>query len=297
MTADASGRPSWAVRFVRHWFVRFVSMFVVLTVAYAGIQIAPSILMKQYPDLAHLIAGIGALVGGLLVLGIYALLVAWLEQRSASEIRLGAAPGGLLLGAIIGAVLFTAVIAILVAGGYGAVTLPAVITWPVLALAIGIASGVCEELIFRGAMFRIVEERFGTLIGLLVSAGFFGLIHLGNHAATAVSSAAIALEAGLLLALAYTATRTLWLPIGLHFAWNFTEGGIFSTAISGGKVPGILKTDLHGPDLITGGAFGPEASVVAVIVCMTAAAVFLAITIRRSEWRPFTLRPTRTPGP
>jgi membrane protease YdiL (CAAX protease family) len=120
---------------------------------------------------------------------------------------------------------------------------------------------------------------------MLVSAAFFGGVHIFNPGATLISSAAIAIEAGLLLALAYTATRSLWLPIGLHFAWNFTEGGIFTTQVSGGKVPGILETTLTGPELLTGGKFGPEASVVAVGVCLTAALIFLIVTLRRGEWR------------
>src|SRR5262249_26286200 len=145
-------------------------------------------------------------------------------------------------------------------------------------------------LTFRGGLFRIVEERFGTFVGLLISAGFFGAVHFGNPGATVVSSVAIALEAGLLLALAYTATRSLWVPIGLHFAWNFTEGGVFSTEVSGNTVHGVLATKLAGPELMTGGTFGPEASVIAVAICLVLAAVFLVMTVRRGQWKPFTLR-------
>src|SRR5581483_7760086 len=104
------------------------------------------------------------------------------------------------------------------------------------------------------------------------------------------SSAAIALEAGILLAAAYLLTRSLWLPIGLHFGWNFTEGGIFGAAVSGNGAKGLINTSLSGPQLLSGGAFGPEASVAAVGVCLVAAVVMLVLAARRGEWRPLRLR-------
>jgi hypothetical protein len=126
---------------------------------------------------------------------------------------------------------------------------------------------------------------FGTVVALMVSAGFFGLIHMGNHGATVMSGVAIALEAGLLLAVSYAVVRNLWLPIGLHFGWNFAESGIFGSVVSGNAFKGLFSTTLTGPDLLTGGKFGPEASVVAVAVCATAALVILVIAIRRGEWK------------
>ena len=80
-------------------------------------------------------------------------------------------------------------------------------------------------------------------------------------------------------------TRSLWLPIGLHFGWNFTEGGLFGAAVSGGKAEGIVKTVITGPPLISGGEFGPEASLIALAVCLLVTAILLAIAIRRGHWR------------
>jgi len=79
-----------------------------------------------------------------------------------------------------------------------------------------------------------------------------------------------------LLGAAYALTGRLWLPIGLHLGWNFAEGSIFGMAVSGGSQKGSLITgELHGSNLLTGGVFGPEASIVAVVVCLTAAIVIL----------------------
>ena len=158
------------------------------------------------------------------------------------------------------------------------------------AVAVAASAAVGEEIIFRGVVFRITEEGFGTLVALVLSATLFGLLHGFNPGASPVSMAAIALEAGILLALAYTATRSLWLPIGLHFGWNFTEGGVFGAPVSGNSAHGLISSTLSGDPLWTGGAFGPEASLAAVLVCLIASLAFLAITVRRGNWQPARLR-------
>lgn len=131
---------------------------------------------------------------------------------------------------------------------------------------------VTEELLFRGVVHRILEERTGSIVAITVSALFFGLAHSVNSNATLWGALAIAVEGGALLAIAYTATRSLWLPIGLHFAWNFTESGVFGTAVSGADgEPGLLRTVLSGPEILTGGTFGPEASLFALLCCLVPA--------------------------
>lgn len=92
---------------------------------------------------------------------------------------------------------------------------------------------VSEELLFRGVVHRILEQRTGSIVAIAVSSLIFGLTHAVNSNATRWGTMAIAVEGGARLAIAYTATRSLWLPIGLHFAWNFTESGMFGTAVSG----------------------------------------------------------------
>jgi hypothetical protein len=75
----------------------------------------------------------------------------------------------------------------------------------------------------------------------------------------------------LLLGAAYLLTRRLWLAMGIHSGWNFTQGWIFSVPVSGGKAPeGLLLTTRHGPEWLTGGAFGLEASAVAMVVATLA---------------------------
>jgi membrane protease YdiL (CAAX protease family) len=124
------------------------------------------------------------------------------------------------------------------------------------------------------------------------SASLFGLMHAGSHGATTFSTVAVALEAGGMLAAAYVWSRSLWLPIGIHLAWNATQGGLFSAPISGGAARGLLNFRLSpaaGP-LITGGDFGPEASIVALCVCVSLGLVFVVLAIRSGRWRGLRFR-------
>ena len=94
-----------------------------------------------------------------------------------------------------------------------------------------------------------------------------------------------------MLGLAYSLARNLWFPIGIHFAWNFTQGGIFGAPISGFRFKSIFEFQLSGPEILTGGAFGPEASLAALAVCLLAASLLAWATIRSGQWRPLKATP------
>ncbi|HEX3458262.1 MAG TPA: CPBP family intramembrane glutamic endopeptidase [Candidatus Baltobacteraceae bacterium] len=187
-------------------------------------------------------------------------------------------------GAAIGALLFSLVALELFIGGfYHVLKVQPTADLAVAALLL-FGGAVLEELLFRGVIFRLVEEWTGTWIALAVSASLFGLAHAANPGATPVSSLAIALEAGILLGAAYVLTRNLWLPIGLHFAWNFFEGPIFGTQVSGNSfLRDATTAQLVGPSWITGGSFGPEAGLPAIATCAIAAVLLLVAASRRDE--------------
>jgi uncharacterized protein len=147
---------------------------------------------------------------------------------------------------------------------------------PLDLVAVGIVPALLEEILFRGVLFRWIEELAGSWAALVLTAALFGLVHILNPGATWFSSFAVAVEAGLLLGGAYMLTRTLWMPIGLHAAWNFTQGGIFGVPVSGNVSHGLVHATLSGPALLSGGAFGLEASVIALAVC-TAAGLWLVL--------------------
>jgi len=197
----------------------------------------------------------------------------------------------LVAGAAIGALLFSLVALELFAGGFYRILKVHPTSDLAVAALLLIGGAVFEELLFRGVVFRLVEEWTGTWIALAVSAILFGLAHAANPGATPVSSIAIALEAGILLGAAYVLTRNLWLPIGLHFAWNFFEGPVFGTQISGHSfLRDATTAQLTGPSWITGGSFGPEAGLPAIITCTIAAVLLLVVAsqgnqIARPSWR------------
>jgi len=264
--------------------VRFVILFILTICAYAGAQFVQVWAVPQVAAANRENAAIAAeIVSALALLLIYWASVRLLEHRRIDELAPQRAPTNLLAGAAIGLGLFSSVIAALSAmgiahvGGSGQSLLGAT--------NMAILSGIGEELIFRGVVYRIFEEMFGSLVALIVSAAFFGATHLANPGATLTSGVAIALEAGVLLGVSYMMVRNLWLPIGLHFGWNFAESAIFGSVVSGNAFKGLFATTMTGPDLLTGGKFGPEASVVAVAICAAAAAVILVVAARRGEWK------------
>jgi membrane protease YdiL (CAAX protease family) len=118
----------------------------------------------------------------------------------------------------------------------------------------------------------------GGWLAILLSSLLFGALHLGNPHATLMAAIAIAVEAGTLLGAAYALTGRLWMAIGFHAAWNFTQGWVFGAPVSGGSGVGGIGTMTLTPgasELLSGGGFGPEASLIGLLVAGTAGAALL----------------------
>ena len=266
--------------------VQLALLFVVLVALDLACQLLRSLLVHAVPaalsDAAQLC---GALLLAAVMIAAYRWLVRILERRAPDELQRVGAGRALALGALAGVALFLLVYALL--WGMGAATFAGFggLSGLARAVAVALESAVGEEIVFRGVVFRRLEDTLGTTLALMISAAAFGLIHAGNPGATWVSTLAIALESGVLLALAFAATRSLWLPIGLHFGWNLTEGGVFGAAVSGGQYTGLIAAPLSGPPLITGGAFGPEASLPALVISLGASAALAGYAVRRGAWR------------
>ncbi len=189
----------------------------------------------------------------------------FLERRPLTELA-SARAGGLVVGLLLGVVLVSVCVAgIWVLGGirFHGVQTPS--DWVRMLSVAGLQAAVVEEILFRGMLYRYAEEGFGTWAAVALSSAVFGLMHLGNPGATWLSTVAIAVEAGLPFAALYALTRNLWLVIGLHFAWNISQWLLFSIPISGGTSVGAVATSPAGPDLVSGGAFGIEASLVTTV--------------------------------
>ena len=180
-----------------------------------------------------------------------------------------------LFGLLLGAALMTAIFLVelsmgwvTVAGSFRSVSgipfLPAVL----LPLTVFALVGFYEELLFRGYQLRNTAEglnypalgpRAAVLIAWILSSSIFGVLHALNPNADLVSTANITL-AGLMLGAGYVLTGELAVPIGLHFAWNFFQGNVYGFPVSGLNPMGatVISTKQSGPDIWTGGLFGPE---------------------------------------
>lgn len=213
----------------------------------------------------------------------YYVLVHWIERAPLRDFALPGAGRELAAGLLAGAGIFSLVVGIAAAiGVYRMGPLHSWQTiWPMLAMAV--FSGVSEEILFRGIIFRYVERLAGSWIALAISAAIFGGAHLANPNASPIAAIAIAIEAGLLLGAVYMLTRRLWAAIGLHAAWNFTQGWIFGIPVSGNNEPGLVQGQLRGAEILTGGGFGLEASIIAMVVATGAGLWVLALAIRRGR--------------
>ena len=208
--------------------------------------------------------------------------VHFIEQRAVTELGLTGMGRQFGTGLLIGAGLYTACELMLMALGIYRIDGLNPLSFLIPAVAMAISSSVFEELLFRGVLYRSVETWFGSWAALVVSSLVFGLTHLVNPQATLEGALFIAIEAGILLGAAVMLTRRLWLSIGFHMAWNYTQSAIFSGIVSGNDAEaGWIRSTVKGPDYLTGGSFGVESSVLALVLCTTTGIVMLVMAHRR----------------
>ena len=220
------------------------------------------------------------------VLIAYLGLVNWFERRPVTELTRKAPLLGL-AGLAGGVGLFSAVVAVLwIAGSYHVTGTNTHVDWVAEVLLYGLCAGLAEEIVTRGVLFRICEQGLGTWFGLAISAAFFGAAHLQNPNATWWAAAAIAIEAGLLLAMLYHVTRSLWPCVGLHAGWNVAQGTLYGIPVSGNDTQGFLVSNRTGPDWLISGAFGAEASVIALGRCSIVTIALIVVALRRGSIVP-----------
>ncbi|MFF8914221.1 CPBP family intramembrane glutamic endopeptidase [Streptomyces sp. NPDC015032] len=262
--------------------MRFVwQLLAVVAVSFIGGQ---AVIAAEGNWLLRLVLG---LLAAALALLVYGWVVRRTERRPSTEVGREGAGKAFGRGTLLGAVLFSMVITNLAASGYYKVDGLDSVTGALGLVGFMAVAAVTEELLYRGVLLRIIEQRIGTWLALVATSLLFGLSHLLNEHATLWGAIAIAVEAGGMLGGAYIATRTLWLPIGLHFGWNFAESGIFGTEVSGnGTEHGLLGSVTSGPRLLTGGEFGPEASVYSVLFGVLTTAAFMWLAHRRGNLVP-----------
>jgi len=229
------------------------------------------------------------------VLG-YAVVTRRIEGRSLADA--GLAARGIFsetgIGLMIGGGVFSAIIGMM--GAFGVYQIGGVNPHfrPLIPLALFLCIAVFQETAVRGCIFQTLERHYGSGIALTASSLFFGLLHLGSPveglstAQWLIGPLFLSFETGLLFTAAYLLTRRLWLPIGLHWGWNFFETSIYGTANSGAweNDPNTLFAGhVHGPFLATGGTFGPEASLIGLCIGSYAGILLLRLAVRKGQWR------------
>lgn len=268
---------------------------VVATILFVVASFVAYQILAYEPTMA---AGPAALAEAALNIGIlwvvYKLTIRHLGDKPIDDLP---AKGAIRLSAIgiaLGFLLFSAVVGIAyLAGAYQVIGYGGTDGFLVGFASFALLPGFREELLFRGIFFRWIEEFGGTWLALAVTSGLFGLAHILNPNATWFSSFAIAVEAGLLLGGAYMLTRSLWLPIGLHAAWNFTQGFIFGVPVSGIDAKGLVVARLSGPEWLSGGTFGLEASVIALVLATGLGLWMVVKAVKRGlVFGPMWTRPT-----
>ena len=153
-------------------------------------------------------------------------------------------------------------------------------------------AALAEEVAFRGYPFQRLIEATGPTTATIVMATIFGLIHLRNPGATSASTLVTVLS-GILMATAYLQTRALWLPWGFHFGWNAAMAVLFGLPVSGLDFSALVSSNSVGPTWLTGGGYGPEGSLTAVIVLVISLVVLVKMT-REYAWKY--AQPTIVPG-
>jgi membrane protease YdiL (CAAX protease family) len=208
------------------------------------------------------------------------------ERRRVPELALRRAPSELVAGLAIGAALMAAIVGALWAFGW-AIVEPRAVDRIALALRDSIRSGVLEELVLRLAIFRLLWRAFGIWPALVGAAVVFGALHLGNPDSSLFAAGCLIAGEGIGIGL-YLITGRIWASNGKHAGGNLSQGCVFgasqtgTTYIAGG--PLALRPAPGIPEALSGGGFGPEASVAALVVSLAASAVLLVRAWRQGRF-------------
>ncbi len=272
--------PEFLLR-VRQFFhaLLFVALAVLALKAFAGAFAAvfPQAFQGEIPTPA---LGIPLyLVSNIIVLALSAAMLHLLDRRSFRALGLWLYPGWrreTLAGIGIGFALIVLTVVLVVTSGAFRYSGPAArataLDWLGIALLLVVAAAI-EELLCRGYAFQRLCDSIGPTGAVLITSAVFGGLHLRNPNHPGWLSTANTVLAGVLLAAAYLKTRGLWLPIALHWSWNFFQGPVFSSNVSGIVIqPRLFQAEALAPAWLSGGAYGLEASGALTVTCAAAIA-------------------------
>jgi uncharacterized protein len=270
----------------------FITKIIIGIAAIAGVVIliesAFRPLLEKIKISDELINGIIGISEAAAAVFIYIFLFSFYEKRKITELSYSSFGSNANLGFFTGFILQSLFIfVIFIAGTYTIVQVnpfgdmvPAFIA--------ALTAGFVAEIIIIGIVFRLIEKQFGTALSLTIMIILFIIAHSGVKNGNLVSVLSTSINAGLLLPAAYIFSRNLWVPIFLHFAWDFTEPGIYGAinpSISITK--SLFDSKITGPRLITGGPLGPQNSIQALIICLITGILFLLLAKKKNNLIPF----------
>ncbi len=243
------------------WCFLFIGGSILFTIVYALATIPEHSIGNNW------ISGTLSFICGVLLLLMYRWLVRSYEERKIEELSMQKCLKHTGIGFLWGMLMMAAVIGIFALCGWykiigGNFNIAAIYRFLMAYFVVAVG----EEIVFRGIIFRLLDSQFNLWVALIFSSFLFGAAHIINPNATVVSTVGISLASGVLFGLLFKYYRTLWVPIGIHWSWNFVQGTVTGCPVSGGAPDySILQSVTSGPELFTGGLFGPEASIITMI--------------------------------
>jgi membrane protease YdiL (CAAX protease family) len=157
-------------------------------------------------------------------------------------------------------------------------TIGSFLGWPLAVATLAmLLNTVTQEVLVRGYVQQSIQSQFGTIAGVILSSLFFLALHLGAIGREFLPALSL-FAAGLLLASCYAVSGKLWLPIALHFGWNVLQGPVLGQPVSGQALDaGDQLLKIAGPELMTGGKFGIEGGLVAIVVTILGTPLILLL--------------------
>jgi membrane protease YdiL (CAAX protease family) len=270
----------------------FITKIIIGIAAIAGavvlIESALRPLLEKIKLSDELTNGIVGILESAAAVIIYFFLFKFYEKREITELNPGTYGRYVKAGFYIGFLLQSSFIfVIFIAGDYTIIQVNP-FSYMIPAFTMALTAGFVAEIIIIGIVFRLIEQQFGTAVSLAIMIVLFIIAHSGVKDGNLVSVLSTSIVAGLLLPASYVYTRNLLLPIFLHFAWDFTEPGIYGAinpSISITK--SLFDSKISGPRLITGGPLGPQNSIQALIICLVLGFIFLRLAKRKNNLVPF----------
>jgi len=270
-------------------FVVFVILFIVLWVA-SGIAISMIYARGNFPETQLTFLYLNELALFFAAVGALLISTRFVDHRPLRSFGIGFVPhwrAHLAIGFVLAALMIATLVAGCVIFGrihfqWAAPLFSAVTIFATLGLLLLAAA--TEELVFRGFPLQILSEGMGRWPAVVTMSVLFGALHRDNPNASWLSTANTAI-AGILLSWAYVRTRSLWLPYGIHLGWNVGLGFVLGFPLSGLHLASLWTINVAGGDNILGGAYGPEAGLLATFIFSSSAVIVTSSSGLRSSIR------------